>query len=124
MNFLTSHPTKSYWNNPVLRSPAWTAPSYEAGRYLIIEQTHIRSCPAIWYQTTDFAAGGSGGWIWRSFIRTRLVKHRPPLHPASLSCDTVSLACESNHDGEHDLEALLARLYVLAKPLKGCPNHL
>jgi hypothetical protein len=58
------------------------------------------------------------------FIRTSLVKHRPPLHSASLSCDIASLARESNHDVEYDLEALPAYLDVLAKPLKGCPTYL
>jgi hypothetical protein len=39
-------------------------------------------------------------------VRTSLVKHRPPLHSASLSCGIASLSRESNHDVEHDLEAL------------------
>jgi len=50
-----------YWDGPVLYSPTSTAPSNEAGRYLIVEQTHIRSHPAIVYRTTDFPAGSSGG---------------------------------------------------------------
>ena len=46
MNFVTFHPTKLYWNGPVLCSPTSTAPSNKAGRCLIVEQTHIRSRPA------------------------------------------------------------------------------
>lgn len=60
MNFVTSHSTISYWNGPVLYSPTSTAPSNEAERYLIVEQTHIHSRPAIWYRNTDFPAGTSG----------------------------------------------------------------
>ena len=36
-----------------------------------------------------------------------------------LSCGIASPSRESNHDGEYDVEALLARLDVSAKSLKG-----
>lgn len=37
----------SYWNGPVLYSSTSTAPSNEAGRYLIVERRHVRSHPGI-----------------------------------------------------------------------------
>src|SRR5450755_4364910 len=105
-NFVASHPTKSYWNSPASYSPASTAPSNEAGRYLIVDQTHIRSHPAVWYRTTDFLSGSPRADL-KVFVITSLLKHHPPLHSPSLSCGIAPLARESNHDDERSLEAVL-----------------
>ena len=52
---------------PVLYSPTSTAPSNEAGRHLIVEQTHIRSHLAIFTELPNFLAGSSG---LKAFVRT------------------------------------------------------
>lgn len=121
MTFIASNPTILYWDGPVLYSPTSTVPN-EPGRYLIVNQTHIRSHPAICTELPTFQLVVQV--MGSKSSRTSLVKRRPPLHSDCLSCSITSLSCESNHDVEHSLEALLAHLGVLAKPLKDGRNNL
>lgn len=122
MTSIASNPTILSWNGPVLYSPTSTVPN-EPGRYLIVNQTHIRSHPAICTELPTFQLVVQVMGLKSS--RTSLVKRRPPLHSDDcLLCGISSLSCESNHDVEHGLEALLAHLGVLAKPLKDGRNNL
>lgn len=58
-----------YWDGTVLYSPTSTAPSNEAGRYLIVEQTHIRSYPAICTEVPTFQLVVR--WVdLKAFVRT------------------------------------------------------
>jgi len=53
MTFTASNPTILYWNGPVLYSPTSTVPN-EPGRYLIVNETHIRSYSAIYTKLPTF----------------------------------------------------------------------